>query len=56
MITSSKICTMDAMLWKRYTGNLDLAQARMTGRSGIQVRHDLERLRAQKCFTTCKRN
>ena len=48
MTTSSKTCTKDAMLWKRYIGNLDLAQVRMTGRSGILERHALELLRVQK--------
>ena len=48
MTTSSKTCTMDAMPWKRYTGNLDLAQAEVTGKVGIQERHALERLRVQK--------
>ena len=48
MTISSKTCTRDAMLWKRYIGNQDLAQVRITGKVGIQVRHDLEHLRVQK--------
>ena len=48
MTTSSKTCTGDATPWKRYTGNPDLAQVRMTGKVGIQEHHDLEHLRVQK--------